>query len=157
MSLSERCVKRVLKELDAYGKSDHAGYTMSFREDCLDTLHFIVRGLDGDFEGGEYIFQIKISPDYPFSPPVIRCLTPSGRFETEKTFCLSITHYHSEKWSPLVTIEKIIYSVMSVFSDPEITGVGIRAFPPGERRALAMSSREYNRQYFGDILSNEKE
>ena len=43
---------------------------------------FTIRGPpDTDFAGGVYHGRILLPPDYPFKPPDIIFLTPSGRFE----------------------------------------------------------------------------
>ena len=57
----------------------------------LETLHdFEVRGPAGTpFEGGLYHGRIMLPPEYPFKPPSIMLLTPSGRFEVGKKICLS--------------------------------------------------------------------
>ncbi|KAL3921303.1 MAG: hypothetical protein SGPRY_004952, partial [Prymnesium sp.] len=44
--------------------------------------HFTIRGPPSTaFEGGRYHGRITLPPEYPFKPPSIALLTPSGRFE----------------------------------------------------------------------------
>ena len=48
----------------------------------LQEWHCTLRGPDGtEFEGGLYHFRILLPSEYPFRPPSIMMLTPSGRFE----------------------------------------------------------------------------
>ena len=36
--------------------------------------------------------------DYPFKPPSLLMVTPSGRFETGVRLCLSMSDFHPETW-----------------------------------------------------------
>jgi ubiquitin-protein ligase len=153
MVLSERGVKRVMKEISEIRKS--TDFSISVDESDLQYVYVIIRNLDGVYTGGEYIFRIKLPDDYPFSPPVICCLTPSGRFQPEVNICLSISHFHRETWSPLITLEKITYSIISIFHDPTIMGVGCINTPPGATATLAKESVETNKKNHQAILEKE--
>jgi ubiquitin-conjugating enzyme E2 J2 len=42
--------------------------------------HFVLRGnADSDFSGGQYHGKIRFPPEYPFAPPSIMVITPSGK------------------------------------------------------------------------------
>jgi ubiquitin-protein ligase len=155
--LTEKGVKRVLKEIKEMGLKSPSvrGFSISFQESNLQTIFAIIRSLDGDFDGGEYILKIKLPDNYPFSPPVISCETPNGRFSPSSSICLNISHFHSETWSALITLEKIILSVMSVFYDESISGVGSIRSSSAIKKELAGSSMAYNRRHFPNILENE--
>ena len=156
MPLTEKGLKRVVKELKEYEISDKKAFTLAYEEHNLQVFYAIVRSMDGPYEGGEYILKIKLPDDYPFKPPVISCETPNGRFHPGTNICLNISHFHSESWSPLITLEKIIYSVISVFYDPTISGVGSYATSDIEKKVLAASSKEYNKKNFKKILDAER-
>lgn len=155
--LTEKGVKRVLKEIkDLKSKSvQERGFAISFDESNLQEFFAIVRSLDGCYQDGEYILRIKLPNEYPYSPPVISCETPNGRFSPGTNICLNISHFHSESWSPLITLEKIILSVMSVFYDESISGVGSIQESPARKKELALLSNGYNKKYFPTILKNE--
>lgn len=155
--LSDKGVKRVLKEIKELTKisSQERGFGISFQENDLQNFFAIVRSLDGEYKGGEYILHIKLPTNYPFSPPVISCETPNGRFLTNTNICLNISHFHSETWSPLITLEKIILSVVSVFYDNSISGVGSIESTPEEKKHLAQISQIYNKKYHKGILDAE--
>jgi ubiquitin-protein ligase len=155
--LTEKGMKRVMKEISEYKKnSKDRCFTLAFDENDLQIIYGIFRKLDGEYSGGEYIIRVKLPDNYPYSPPVVSCLTPNGRFDAETNICLSITHYHAETWSPLITIEKLLMSVVSVFYDHNITGVGSLNNKTSEhKKHLAKRSAEYNREHFQNILSKE--
>lgn len=147
----------MMKEIASYGATrDTHNYRLSYRDSDLGLIYAVIRGLDGEYSGGEYILKIKLPKDYPFSPPVVAFLTPNGRFEPEVSICLNITHMHSETWSPLITLEKLIYSVMSVLYDPTISGIGGMVSSADKKKTLAASSVEYNRKHFTHILQAQK-
>lgn len=37
---------------------------------------------------------MQLPSEYPFKPPEVYMLTPSGRFEINKKICLSISSFH---------------------------------------------------------------
>ena len=154
--LSEKGVKRIMKEIREYQESKKESFLLSYDETNLQMFYAVVRSMDGEYSGGEYILKIKLPDDYPHSPPVISCDTPNGRFKTGTNICLSISHYHSETWSPLITIEKVIYSVISAFFDKRIKGIGSIDSSPQETKELAQKSAAYNNKYHKDILANIK-
>jgi ubiquitin-conjugating enzyme E2 J2 len=155
--LSEKGMKRVMKEIENYKKDkNNRTFTMAFSEMDMQVIYGIFRNLDGVYSGGEYIIRVKLPTDYPYSPPVVACLTPNGRFDAEQNICLSITHYHSETWCPLITIEKLLMSVVSVFYDDYISGIGSNHNgSPEHKKELAKTSKEYNMEHFSDILAME--
>jgi ubiquitin-protein ligase len=155
--LNQRGTKRVLKEILDYKKQrETLGYGLSFSEKNLGIIYFIIRDLEEEYKEGEYIFRISLPDDYPFRPPVVSSLTPSGRFDPGKSICLSISHFHSESWSPLITMEKLIYSIISTFGDNDISGMGMISTTSEVKQQLARQSRDYNQTNFADILSMEK-
>jgi ubiquitin-protein ligase len=156
MTLSPKAVKRIMKEIKEYEASDKKAFTLAYDEERLGEFYAILRSLDGVYEGGEYILKIKLPDDYPFKPPVISCITPSGRFIVSATICLNISHYHAETWSPLITVEKLIQSVMSVFYDHTIEGVGSTKASDNEKKIMAAQSKAYNLKHNKTILDMEK-
>ena len=75
---------------------------------CVLCRHFTIRGADDtEFAGGIYHGRILLPPEYPFKPPNIVFLTPSGRFEVGTKVCLSFSAHHPELWQ--VSIDVQIY------------------------------------------------
>lgn len=106
--------------------------------------HFTIRGAEGtDFEGGIYHGRILLPPEYPYKPPHIMFLTPSGRFETNTKICLSFSAFHPELWQPAWGIRLILEALISFLPTPGDGAIGALDYKPEERRRLAKKSRSF--------------
>lgn len=89
-------------------------------------IHFSCKGpKDTLFDGGIYHGKLVLSSDFPFSPPDLMMITPSGRFVTNKKICFSYTSYHPETWSPSLKFRDIIIGFLSLFSEYSENGIGM--------------------------------
>lgn len=76
--------------------------------------HFTLRGPPSSpFASGIYHGRIVLPPTYPLRPPSFRFLTPSGRFETNREICLSISGHHEETWQPAWGIRTALVALRS--------------------------------------------
>ena len=97
--MSNLSLKRIQKEYQKMIKDPSPSYFASPIKDDMFCWHFTIKGpKETEFEGGIYHGVIKLPMTYPNSPPSVMFLTPSGRFETNKDVCLSMTQYHKEEW-----------------------------------------------------------
>jgi hypothetical protein len=61
--------------------------------------HFVLEGGKGtEYEGGVYHGVMIFPSTYPYRPPSLQMLTPSGRFAVGQKICLSNTDFHAETW-----------------------------------------------------------
>ena len=91
-------------------------------EDNLTEWRFCLQGPpDTPYEGGFYHGKVKFPDDYPFKPPATMMITPSGRFETDRRLCLSISDFHPESWVPTWSISTILTGVLSFMVEDELT------------------------------------
>lgn len=83
------------------------------------------------YEGGIFIAQLDFPPDFPNSPPKMRFTTKIWHPNVYKDgrVCISILHApgaedfndqekESEKWRPILSVEAVLLSVVSMLSDP---------------------------------------
>ncbi|KDE06960.1 hypothetical protein MVLG_02699 [Microbotryum lychnidis-dioicae p1A1 Lamole] len=138
-------VKRILKEASELEADDSCDYSAGPLEDDLFNWHFTIKGPSGtDFEGGVYHGRMILPSEYPFKPPEIYMATPSGRFETNKKICLSISSFHPETWQPSWGIRTALLALMAFFETEAAGAVGSLEVPPAERRRLAQASRTFH-------------
>ena len=138
-------VKRIMKEYAEFERDAEAGSNDYFSakpcEDNLFEWHFTIRGPpDSDFAGGRYHGRILLPAQYPFKPPDIMMLTPSGRFETNKKICLSISSFHPKNWQPSWSIRTVLTALIAFFPTPGNGAIGSLEYSPAERREYAARS-----------------
>lgn len=148
-SPSLRRIQADIREL-ALDPSDQ--YYAAPLENDMFVWHFTIRGAEGtDFEGGIYHGRILLPPEYPYKPPHIVFLTPSGRFETNTKVCLSFSAFHPELWQPAWGIRLILEALISFLPTPGDGAIGALDYKPEERRRLAKKSQSFVCPTFGPI------
>jgi ubiquitin-conjugating enzyme E2 J1 len=112
--------------------------------------HFTIRGPpDSDFQGGRYHGRILLPSQYPFKPPDIVMLTPSGRFETHKKICLSISSFHPKNWQPSWSIRTVLTALIAFFPTPGNGAIGSLEYSSHERKEYALRSNAYTCELCG--------
>ncbi|KAJ7663998.1 UBC-like protein [Mycena polygramma] len=106
--------------------------------------NFIIRGPpDSHFASGEYHGVLQFPSEYPFKPPGIKMLTPSGRFEPDKKICLSMSDFHPGSWNPAWSVTTILTGILSFMLSDEITTGSVKS-TEAEKRAFAARSHAWN-------------
>jgi ubiquitin-conjugating enzyme E2 J2 len=106
--------------------------------------HYVVRGApDTPFNGGYYHGKLIFPADFPFRPPSIYMITPSGRFQTDTRLCLSISDFHPDTWNPSWTISTILMGLTSFMNENTPTYGSIQT-SVAERQSLAKKSKRFN-------------
>jgi len=139
-------VKRILREAAELSSDPSSEYAAQPLEDNLFEWHCTMRGpKDTEFEGGLYHFRISLPSEYPFRPPSIIMLTPSGRFECGSKICISFTNYHEELWQPAWGVRTAIVALQGFFPLKGSAAVGLGAveYPESERKRLAAMSTSW--------------
>lgn len=69
------------------------------------------------YEGGLFYLDIELPKNYPFSPPLITFKTRiyHCNISTRGDICLDIL---KERWSPALTLTKVLLSICSILDDP---------------------------------------
>lgn len=146
LNKNNSAVKRILQEARELANDTSVEYSAAPLEDNIFEWHCTLRGPAGtDYEGGLYHFRIKLPAEYPFRPPAIQMLTPSGRFELNTNICISFTNYHEESWQPAWGVRTAIVGLQGFFplNGKDAIGVGGIEYPSAERRRLAKVSRNW--------------
>lgn len=69
------------------------------------------------YEGGIFCLNIKFPSNYPFKPPVIKFTTKvyHPNIDAQGQICVDLL---KERWSPAMTIPKVLLSISSLLTDP---------------------------------------
>ncbi|KAA8495283.1 NEDD8-conjugating enzyme Ubc12 [Porphyridium purpureum] len=72
---------------------------------------------EGLYKPGKFKFQIKIPPDYPYSPPKATCLTKvyHPNIDLQGNVCLNILR---QDWKPVLTLNAVLYGLQLLFMEP---------------------------------------
>jgi len=100
----------------------------------------------------EFLQRTQLPPEYPFKPPHIMFLTPSGRFETNTKVCLSFSAYHPELWQPAWGIRLILEAIISFLPTPADGAVGALDWSSDERKRLAKDSLNFSCAKCGKVV-----
>ncbi|GAB1314119.1 Ubiquitin-conjugating enzyme E2 6 [Madurella fahalii] len=133
--------RRILREAQELDASPSPDYHAAPLETDIFEWHFTLRGPpNSPFEGGIYHGRIVLPPSYPLRPPSFRFLTPSGRFETNREICLSISGHHEETWQPAWGVRTALVALRS-FMETDVKGQlgGLEASEQVRRRLAAES------------------
>lgn len=106
--------------------------------------HYVVIGPEqSPYEGGYYHGKLVFPMEYPFRPPSIYMITPSGRFKTNTRLCLSISDFHPDTWNPAWSVATILTGLLSFMLEKSPTFGSIET-SDYEKRQLAQQSLSYN-------------
>lgn len=145
---SRQTVARLRKELKSIAADPPPFIHVSCDESRILAWSFLIEGPpDTPYDGGWYWGELDIPKDYPFQPPLIRILTPSGRFEAETWLCRSIYDYHPEGWQPPWTLAGVLTALLALMCEDSFTAGAVHPLASIEdRRHLATTSLTWNRQ-----------
>uniref|UniRef100_A0A7E4VKW4 Ubiquitin-conjugating enzyme E2 J2 n=1 Tax=Panagrellus redivivus TaxID=6233 RepID=A0A7E4VKW4_PANRE len=106
--------------------------------------HYVVTGAkDTPYEGGYYHGKLVFPADFPFRPPSIYMITPSGRFQVDTRLCLSISDFHPDTWNPSWCVSTILMGLVSFMNENTPTYGSIQT-TVAEKVLLARRSKRFN-------------
>lgn len=137
-------VKRLTAEYRDLQKSPPPDIEARPDGDNILQWYYVLHGPeDTPFAGGLYMGSLTFPANYPFSPPAIRMLTPSGRFEPGARLCLSMSDYHPESWNPAWSVNTILVGLMSFMCSNEIA-TGAMNTTTAQKRRYTERSAQWN-------------
>jgi len=106
--------------------------------------HYVVTGPEKTpYEGGVYHGKLVFPREFPFKPPSIYMITPSGRFKVNTRLCLSISDFHPDTWNPAWSVSSILTGLVSFMVEKTPT-LGSLETSDYTKRQLAIQSLEFN-------------
>lgn len=133
-----------MKELVDLNKSPPPFIFARPRESDILEWHYILRGPpDTPYEGGEFWGTVIFPSEYPFKPPGIKMLTPSGRFQPDRKICTSMSDYHPASWNPAWSVATILNGLLSFMVSEEMTTGSVRS-SDADRKLFAKRSHAFN-------------
>ena len=109
--------KRLQRELGEISKESPPNCTAGPKGDNLHEWISTLLGPPGSpYEGGVFFLDIHFPQEYPFRPPKITFKTRiyHCNINSQGVICLDIL---KDKWSPALTISKVLISISSLLSD----------------------------------------
>lgn len=117
-SFTQGTVKRIMKELQTMQKEPPPNTSAApiDENDLYKWQAIIVGPADSPYAGGVFKLSIVFPADYPFKAPRIEFLTKIYHCNImNKTLCIDIL---KTQWSPALTIDKVLISIVSLLLDP---------------------------------------
>lgn len=106
--------------------------------------HYVIQPpINTHYYGGYYHGTLVFTQQYPFKPPSIYMLTPSGRFQVNRRLCLSISDYHPDEWNPAWSVSSILTGLLS-FMLENSRALGSIETTQYEKMEYARESLEFN-------------
>ncbi|KAF8511818.1 UBC-like protein [Hysterangium stoloniferum] len=141
---TKAATKRLSKEYAVMQKEPPPFIWAAPDEKNILTWNYIIRGPpDSPYAGGEYHGVLLFPSEYPFRPPGIKMLTPSGRFQPDKRICFSMSDFHPGTWNPAWSVATILTGLLSFMLSDEMTTGGLSSNAT-DKRALASKSHAWN-------------
>lgn len=106
--------------------------------------HYVIRGPENSpYAGGVYHGKLIFPSEFPYKPPSIYMITPTGRFKCNSRLCLSISDFHPEYWNPAWSVSTILTGLLSFMLERNPT-LGSIETTDYEKLQFALKSGEFN-------------
>ncbi len=115
--MSAQRIRKELKLLEEESKSMPGCSAGPVGDDLLNWQGIIVGPEGTPYVGGVFKLEIIFPSDYPYKAPKVTFATPIYHCNINRAgnICLDIL---KDKWSPVLTIGKVLLSICSLLSDP---------------------------------------
>jgi ubiquitin-conjugating enzyme E2 T len=113
---------RIARELELFSHFPPPGIFCYPNNDLLNDLEAIIAGTEGTpYENANFKLSIQLPDNYPFSPPIIRFVTPiyHPNIDSSGRICLSILKEGVPNgWSVALGLQTTLLSIQQLFSCP---------------------------------------
>ena len=78
---------------------------------------------DSPYAGGKFRLKLTVPEEYPYKAPICEFLTPvfHPNISTRGDVCMDILRQDSGLWSPEMTLQAVVISVLSLLTDANAT------------------------------------
>ncbi|KAG1461812.1 hypothetical protein G6F46_003975 [Rhizopus delemar] len=136
--------KRLTKEYLAIQANPPPFITAKPLESNILEWHYVIQGPpDSPYAGGEYYGRLNFPAEYPYKPPSIRMITPSGRFQPDTRLCLTMSDFHPSLWNPSWSVSTILNGLLSFMVSEETTTGSIKT-STAEKKIYAAKAHLWN-------------
>ena len=111
-------LKRITREFTNFNKDPPTNCSAGPEGDDLYHWTATIMGPEGSpYYGGVFYLNITFPSNYPFKPPKIAFITKiyHPNINNKGQICLDIL---KDRWSPALTISKVLLSICSLLTDP---------------------------------------
>ncbi|KAI9219367.1 ubiquitin-conjugating enzyme/RWD-like protein [Blastocladiella britannica] len=119
-SLGPACARRLAKEFAAFAKDKDATYRIEpvSEDNLLKLVGKFAGAKDTPYHGGEFELDITLEPNYPFTVPRAKFVTPVFHPNISSqtgSICLDVLQ---GEWSPVMGLRGLLMSVQSLLETP---------------------------------------
>jgi ubiquitin-conjugating enzyme E2 D/E len=142
--------KRIQRELQEFIKDAPENCSAGPRNDNIYIWDALIIGpSDSPYAGGMFKLEINFPVNYPFTPPKLTFSTKiyHPNISPNGSICLDIL---KDKWSPALTIAKVLLSISSLLTDPNPSDPLVPAVANqyiNDREVYNKTAREWTLQY----------
>jgi ubiquitin-protein ligase len=114
-------IRRISREFENLQKDNPYGFSMKqLKDDDPYNWNAIIPGPEkSDYESCKYLLSVHYPFEYPFSPPVIKFISPIFHPNVSESgdICLNILK-KDDGWSPVLSISKVLLSIQNLLMEP---------------------------------------
>jgi ubiquitin-protein ligase len=163
-SVNDRLPIILLSQYQALQADPHPNLLAQMETDDMRVWHFMVRGLDAPYAGGEYIFRLTAPDDFPQKPPIFEFFTPNGLYMPGGPICISVGEFHADDkpgnlgsygWRAALGMRGFATQVVNGMICYDALGDGIRITnaPAQMKSMLAKCSHEHNARHHARLAA----
>lgn len=122
-------------------------------------LIFNIKGENDEFNGAEYIMELKADDNFPFTSPTFKILTPNGVYDNKSLPCIEIGHEHQNNSIAslgMIGFSNVIIGTLIDYHYLRNNGGGrhiLQDISISDIKQYSKQSIRYNNQNYSKIIS----